>query len=160
LVRGAKSGSTLSRSTACLRAAGAAEGADCLAAEGAESQENSLAGASALGAGGGGMDALGGMEVPALNFGGRPCMGAGGGPPTAALAAATRAAKASSAQTEKVATDFLGCARTKACARTLLEPGAAWRAESAAALMEEEIVKDMVVVGCVFGAKRCGGTIC
>ena len=33
-------------------------------------------------------------------------------------------------------------------------------AESAAALMEEEIVKDMVVVGCVFGAKRCGGTIC
>jgi hypothetical protein len=42
----------------------------------------------------------------------------------------------------------------------LLEPGAAWRAESAAALMEEEIVKDMVVVGCVFGAKRCGGTIC
>ena len=64
MVRGAKSGSTLSRSTACLRAAGAAEGADCLAAEGAESQENSLAGASALGAGEGAWTPWGAWRCP------------------------------------------------------------------------------------------------
>ena len=72
------------------------------------------------------------------------------------MAARTRAAKASSAQIEKALTDFLGCARTNARARTLSEPEAARRAESAAALMEEEIAKDMTVVGCVCGAEGCG----
>ena len=105
------------------------------------------AGAAALGAGGGGTGA------PAFFICGISALGVGGGPPTAAMAARTRAAKASSAQIEKALTDFLGCARTNARARTLSEPEAARRAESAAALMEEEIAKDMTVVGCVCGAE-------
>lgn len=105
------------------------------------------AGAAALGAGGGGTGA------PAFFICGISAFGVGGGPPTAAMAARTRAAKASSAQIEKALTDFLGCARTNARARTLSEPEAARRAESAAALMEEEIAKDMTVVGCVCGAE-------
>ena len=113
------------------------------------------AGAAALGAGGGGAGA------PAFLICGISAWGVGGGPPTAAMAARTRAAKASSAQIEKALTDFLGCARTNARARTLSEPEAARRAESAAALMEEEIAKDMMVVGCVCGAegvRRRGST--
>ena len=151
---GAKSGSMLSRSTACLRATGAAG-----APRGAGSQEKSLAGAAASGAGGGGAGAAalgaggGGTGAPAFFICGISALGVGGGPPTAAMAARTRAAKASSAQIEKALTDFLGCARTNARARTLSEPEAARRAESAAALMEEEIAKDMTVVGCVCGAE-------
>mmetsp|Transcript_8606 Transcript_8606/g.34795 ORF Transcript_8606/g.34795 Transcript_8606/m.34795 type:complete len:244 (-) Transcript_8606:279-1010(-) len=151
-----------SRSTACLRALGAAG-----APRGAGSQEKSPAGAAALGAGGGGAGAAalgaggGGAGAPAFLICGISAWGVGGGPPTAAMAARTRAAKASSAQIEKALTDFLGCARTNARARTLSEPEAARRAESAAALMEEEIAKDMMVVGCVCGAegvRRRGST--